>query len=37
MGINQWPEQQRPRERLVREGAAALASAELLAIFLRTG
>jgi DNA repair protein RadC len=37
MGINEWPEQQRPRERLVREGAAALASAELLAIFLRVG
>jgi DNA repair protein RadC len=37
MGINDWPEQQRPRERLVREGAAALSSPELLAIFLRVG
>jgi DNA repair protein RadC len=37
MGINQWHEQDRPRERLVREGPAALSSAELLAIFLRVG
>jgi DNA repair protein RadC len=37
MGINQWPEQERPRERLVREGPQALAEAELLAIFLRVG
>jgi DNA repair protein RadC len=37
MGINHWPEQDRPRERLVREGAAALSSPELLAIFLRVG
>ncbi|GAB3413482.1 DNA repair protein RadC [Massilia agilis] len=37
MGISDWPEQERPRERLVREGPAALSSAELLAIFLRVG
>jgi DNA repair protein RadC len=37
VGINEWPEQDRPRERLVREGPAALSSAELLAIFLRVG
>jgi len=37
MGINNWPEEDRPRERLVRDGAAALSSPELLAIFLRVG
>ncbi|TFW30493.1 RadC family protein [Massilia horti] len=37
MAINQWPEQDRPRERLVREGAQALSNPELLAIFLRVG
>jgi len=37
MGINDWPEQDRPRERLAREGAPALSNAELLAIFLRVG
>lgn len=37
MGINDWPAQTRPRERLAREGAAALSNAELLAIFLRVG
>lgn len=37
MGINDWPEQDRPRERLAREGSAALSNAELLAIFLRVG
>ena len=37
MGINDWPEQDRPRERLAREGPAALSNAELLAIFLRVG
>ncbi|MEW6023985.1 MAG: DNA repair protein RadC [Pseudomonadota bacterium] len=37
MGINDWPEQDRPRERLAREGAVALSNAELLAIFLRVG
>lgn len=37
MGISDWPEQDRPRERLVRAGPAALSDAELLAIFLRVG
>jgi DNA repair protein RadC len=37
MGINDWTEQERPRERLVREGAAALSNPELLALLLRVG
>ncbi|MES2261971.1 MAG: DNA repair protein RadC [Pseudomonadota bacterium] len=37
MSISNWPEQQRPRERLIREGAGALSDAELLAVFLRVG
>ena len=37
MGIADWPEDERPRERLLKLGAAALSEAELLAIFLRTG
>ena len=37
MAISDWPEQERPRERLLRHGAAALSDAELLAIFLRVG
>lgn len=37
MGIADWPESLRPRERLIRLGAASLSDAELLAIFLRTG
>lgn len=37
MGIADWPEHQRPRERLIREGAGALSDAELLAVFLRVG
>jgi len=37
MGINHWPESERPRERLLSQGAAILSDAELLAIFLRTG
>lgn len=37
MGIRDWPEGDRPRERLQRLGAAALSDAELLAIFLRVG
>lgn len=35
--INTWPAGERPRERLIRQGAAALSDAELLALFLRTG
>lgn len=37
MSIKHWPEDERPREKLLRRGAAALSDAELLAIFLRTG
>jgi DNA repair protein RadC len=37
MSITDWPLQQRPRERLIKEGPQALSDAELLAIFLRVG
>ena len=37
MAIPQWPRNQRPREKLLIQGAKALSNAELLAIFLRTG
>ncbi len=37
MGINDWPADERPREKLLLKGAQALTNAELLAIFLRTG
>jgi DNA repair protein RadC len=35
--IRDWPEDERPRERLLAEGAPRLTTAELLAIILRTG
>ena len=35
--IKEWPEMERPREKLLEMGAQALADAELLAIFIRTG
>lgn len=35
--ISQWPKAQQPREKLIRQGAASLSDAELLAIFLRSG
>ena len=35
--IRDWPEGERPRERLIAEGARRLTTAELLAIVLRTG
>ena len=35
--IKQWPKQERPRERLLAQGANSLSDAELLAIFLRSG
>lgn len=35
--ISDWPEDERPRERLYRKGPASLADAELLAILLGTG
>ncbi len=37
MSILEWPEGDRPRERLLKHGAGALADAELLAVCLRTG
>lgn len=36
-GIAQWPEDERPRERLLSRGSHALTDAELIAILLRTG
>ena len=35
--IREWPEDERPREKLLKRGAAALSDAELLALVLRTG
>lgn len=37
MAITDWPVAERPRERLLAQGAAALSDAELLALFLRVG
>ena len=37
MAIKDWPEGERPRERLLAQGAQALSDAELVAVFLRTG
>ena len=37
MPITDWPAAERPREKLLQQGAASLSDAELLAIFLRTG
>lgn len=37
MSIASWPESERPREKLLSLGPAALSDAELLAIFLRVG
>lgn len=37
MAITDWPEERRPREKLLSKGAQNLTDAELLAIFLRTG
>ncbi len=37
MRITQWQAANRPRERLLAQGAAVLSDAELLALFLRTG
>ncbi|WP_447976775.1 RadC family protein [Candidatus Nitrospira bockiana] len=36
-GIHQWPEGERPRERLLREGPEALSDAQLMAIVVRVG
>jgi DNA repair protein RadC len=35
--IKEWPEDERPRERLLRFGAEELSTAQLLAIILKTG
>lgn len=37
MAISDWPAAERPRERLLANGAQALSDAELLAVLLRTG
>ncbi len=37
MAITDWPVDERPRERLLTQGSAALSDSELLAIFLRVG
>src|SRR5574343_90449 len=37
MAIIDWPAGERPREKLLEQGPAALSEAELLAIFLRIG
>ena len=36
-GIKGWPEDDRPREKLLKKGPRALSNSELLAILLRTG
>ena len=36
-GIKSWPQDDRPREKLLKKGAGALSNSELLAILLRTG
>lgn len=37
MRLCEWPEQERPREKLLHQGAAALSDSELLAVLLRVG
>lgn len=37
MAISEWPKHERPREKLLQRGPAALSDAELLAIFIRSG
>ena len=37
LSINQWAEEDRPREKLARLGASALSNAELLAILIGSG
>ena len=37
MAISDWPESERPRERLLSKGASSLSDAELVAVLLRTG
>jgi len=37
MTIKTWPQSERPREKLLRQGVSSLSDAELLAIFIQTG
>jgi DNA repair protein RadC len=37
MTIKEWPRDERPREKLLKQGAATLSDAELMAIFIRNG
>jgi DNA repair protein RadC len=37
IAITDWPQEHRPRERLIKHGPQALSDAELLAVFLRVG
>jgi len=37
MTIQDWPQSERPREKLVEKGVGSLSDAELLALFIRTG
>ena len=37
MPITHWPQEDRPREKLLTHGASALTYAELIPIFLKTG
>ena len=37
LSIKKWPESERPRERILKQGAQALSDAELLAVLLRNG
>ena len=37
IGIKNWPQDDRPREKLLKKGAGTLSNSELLAILLRTG
>jgi DNA repair protein RadC len=37
MAIRDWPQTERPREKLLHQGASSLSDAELLAIFIQTG
>lgn len=36
-GIREWPEDERPREKMLQKGAASLSDAELLALIIRSG
>jgi DNA repair protein RadC len=36
-GIKEWPEDERPREKMIKQGVGSLTNAELLALIIRTG